>query len=325
MCTAISYKTTDHYFGRNLDLEYSYVESITVTPRNYLFSFQKEQEMKTHYAMIGIAYVVDDYPLYYDAVNEVGLGMAGLSFSGNAVYLCEKKDMYNVAPYEFIPWMLGKCRSVREAKELLAKTNLIKHPFRCDLPLTPLHYMISDKDESIVVEPLEDGLHIYDNPVRVLTNNPPFPYQMFQLNNYLSLTRKEPVNTFAKELSLETYSRGMGGIGLPGDLSSQSRFVRAAFTKWNSLDGKNEEESISQFFHILGSVEQQKGCVQLENGKFEYTVYSSCCNTEQGIYYYKTYNNSCIQAVNMHQEDLNGEKLTSYLLNTEQYIHWQNQ
>lgn len=324
MCTAISYRTKDHYFGRNLDLEYSYDESVVVTPRHFSFTFRKEREFPKHYAMIGMAYVKDNYPLYYDATNEKGLSMAALSFPGNAVYKCEQIDKYNVAPFELIPWVLCQCESVPTAKKLLENTNLIKLAYDKDLPLTALHFMVSDKYESIVVEPMKNGLHIIENPVKVLTNNPMFEYQMYNLNNYMSLTKKEPMNNFAKELPMDNYSRGMGAIGLPGDLSSSSRFVRAAFTKWNSIDGENEEESISQFFHILGSVEQQKGCVQLEKGEYEYTIYSSCCNTEKGIYYYKTYYNSQITAVDMNREKLDGKELKSFPLRKQQNVYRQN-
>ena len=130
----------------------------------------------------------------------------------------------------------------------------------------------------------------------------------------MNITKKEPVNRFAKELPLEIYSRGMGSIGLPGDPSSASRFVRVAFTKWNSVDGENEEESVSQFFHVLDSVKQYKGCVQVESGAYEYTVYSVCCNTDKGIYYYKTYYNNQILAVDMHRENLDGNQFVSYSL-----------
>lgn len=324
MCTAISYKSNEHYFGRNLDLEYSYEESVVITPRHYSFEFRKEREFPKHYAMIGMAYVKDAYPLYYDATNEKSLSMAALSFPGNAVYKSEQNDKYNVAPFEIIPWVLGQCSDVQEARKLLEKTNLIKIAYNNELPLTALHFMVSDKNETIVIEPSNAGLHIYDNPVKVLTNNPPFEYQMYYLNNYMNLTRKVPMNNFAKELPLENYSRGMGALGLPGDLSSASRFVRAAFTKWNSLDGKTEEESVGQFFHILGSVEQQKGCVQLDKGEFEYTIYSSCCNTNKGIYYYKTYNNSQITAVDMFKENLDGKEVILYPLVKEQNIYKQN-
>ena len=86
MCTAAVYKTKDFYFGRNLDYDFPYGEEVTITPRNYPFSFRFLGERKQHYAMIGMAHVADDYPLYYDAINEKGLGMAGLNFVGNAVY-----------------------------------------------------------------------------------------------------------------------------------------------------------------------------------------------------------------------------------------------
>ena len=320
MCTAISYKTNNHYFGRNLDMAKSYEESVAITPRNYPFVFRKEPVMEKHYAIIGVAYVHTEYPLYYDAVNEMGLGMASLNFPGNAVYQCEKEDMHNISAFELIPWILGQCKNVPEAKQLLEKTNLLKVSFHKELPLTPLHFMISDKDGSIVVEPMSDGLRVYDNPIRVLTNNPPFPYHLFLLNNYINLTKKEPVNRFAKELPLEIYSRGMGSIGLPGDMSSASRFVRAAFMKWNSVDGKNEDESVSQFFHILDSVKQYKGCVQVENGEYEYTIYSVCCNTDKGIYYYKTYHNSCITTIDMHRENLDGDQVIAYPLQLELHM-----
>ena len=324
MCTAISYKTKEHYFGRNLDLEYSYDESVTITPRKFPLYFRKEKTMTKHYAMIGMAYVKENFPLYYDATNEKGLSMAGLSFPGNAVYLCENQDKYNITPFEIIPWILGQCVTVCEARELLRRTNLVKINFSKELPLTAMHFMVSDGSESLVIEPMSDGMHLYENPVKVLTNNPVFPYHMYHLNHFMGLTKKEPRNTFAKEIPMEIYTRGMGAIGLPGDLSSSSRFVRAAFTKWNSVSNGEEDESVSQFFHILGSVEQQKGCVQLEKGDYEYTVYSSCCNTDRGIYYYRTYGNSQINAVDMHRESLEGCELYTYPLNWKQQVCWQN-
>ena len=313
MCTAATYKTQDHYFGRNLDYEFSYNETVTVTPRNYSFKFRTLGTIKNHYAMIGMAFVQQDYPLYYDATNEKGLSMAGLNFPTNAVYLPKKQGKDNITPFEFIPWILGQCATVSEAREKLKKLNLLDEDFSTELKLSPLHWIISDRDESIVVEPLKDGIKIYDNPVGVMTNNPTFDFHMLNLANYMGLTREEPTSRFSDKLKLNPYSRGMGAIGLPGDLSSASRFVKAAFTKLNSVSGDSESESISQFFHILGSVAQQKGCCRVEHG-FEYTIYSSCCNTDKGIYYYTTYENSQITGVDMNKENLDGEKLISYPL-----------
>lgn len=319
MCTAATYKTKDFYFGRTLDYEFSYGDEVTVTPRNYSFKFRHMGERKSHYAMIGMAYVADDYPLYYDAVNEKGLGMAGLNFVGNAKYQDVQAGRENVAQFEFIPWILSQCATVLEARKVLEKMNLVGTPYSEKLPCASLHWMIADKDAAIVVECVEDGLHVYDNPVGVLTNNPPFPVQMFMLNNYMHVSPSQPENRFAKELPLATYSRGMGGLGLPGDLSSASRFAKVAFTKLHAISGESEAESVSQFFHILGSVEQQRGCCEVEPGKYEITIYTSCVNADKGIYYYTTYENHQIQAVDMHRENLDGDTLRRYpLINEEQ-------
>ena len=324
MCTAATYTTKDHYFGRNLDLEFSYNETVTVTPRNYPFQFRKVKALESHYAMIGMAFVVDNYPLYYDATNEKGLSMAGLNFPENADYKQEAEGKDNVTPFEFIPWILGQCATIKEVKELLGRINLININFSEKLPLSPLHWMISDRNESITVESVKEGMKIYDNPVGILPNNPTFDIQIFNLNNYVNITREVPENRFSSAIALDVYSRGMGGIGIPGDLSSSSRFVKAAFTKLNSVSGTSESESISQFFYILGSVNQERGCVRLAEDTYEITIYSSCCNVDKGVYYYKTYENSQITGVDMHNENLDSQSIVSYPLIKEQQIKMQN-
>lgn len=324
MCTAVSFQTKDHYFGRNLDLEFSYHETVTITPRKFPLEFRKVPALRNHYAMIGVAYVVDDYPLYYDAVNEKGLAIAGLNFPGNAYYRTELAGMDNISPFELIPWLLGQCADLEQVRQKLSRLNLAAIDFSGELPLSPLHWMISDKSGSLVVEAMKDGIHICGNPAGVLTNNPPFDFQMYYLANYMGLTGDVPENRFSKAIPLSPCSRGMGAMGLPGDLSSMSRFVRAAFVRANSLCGESEEESVSQFFHILAAVEQQRGCVRLGDGKNEITVYSSCCNADRGIYYYRTYENSQISGVDMHRENLDGEQLVSYPLIREQQFRMQN-
>lgn len=324
MCTAATYQAGDFYFGRTLDYEFSYKEEVTITPRSYPLRFREAKSLEHHYAIIGMAYIVGNYPLYYDAVNEKGLGMAGLNFVGNAVYPESIPDKDNVAQFEFITWILGQCATLEEAKKLLEKINITGTAFSSELPVAQLHWLIADCSGAVTVESTKDGLKVYDNPVGVLTNNPPFDKQMFHLNNYMMLSAKEPQNHFSDKLPLYTYSRGMGALGLPGDLSSQSRFVRTAFVKLNSISGNSEEEGVGQFFHILGSVDQQRGCCDLGNEKYEITIYTSCCNTQKGIYYYTTYGNHQITAVDMHKENLDGTELARYPLVTGEQIRRQN-
>lgn len=324
MCTAATYKTKDFYFGRTLDYEISYGDQVVITPRNYPFRRRNGETLKNHYAMIGMACVMQDYPLYYDAVNEKGLGVAGLNFVGNAHYGKSMEGRNNLAQFELIPYLLGKCASVKEVRRALETVNLIDTPFMENLPVAQLHWLIADREECIVLESVRDGLKIYNNPVGVLTNNPPFDMQLFNLNNYLHLSAENRPNTFSNALSLNAYSRGMGAMGLPGDLSSQSRFVRAAFVRMNSISGDSEPESVSQFFHILASVDQQRGCCRLGDGKCEITLYTSCCNADKGIYYYTTYDNHQISGVDMHKEDLSGERLIAYAPVQGERIHMQN-
>lgn len=324
MCTAATYKTKDFYFGRTLDYEFSYGEEIVISPRNFPVSFRHMGERKHHYALIGMAHLAGGTPLFYDAINEKGLGMAGLNFVGNADYKEFTPGKDNVAPFEFIPWILGQCASVKEARLLLDKINLVNTPFSDQLPLAQLHWLIADKEEAITVESVKEGLKVYDNPAGVMTNNPSFDQQMHNLSNYMHLSPKSPENHFSSKLPLSCYSRGMGALGLPGDLSSQSRFVRVAFVKMNSVSGDSESESVSQFFHILGSVDQQKGCCDVGDEKYEYTIYTSCCNAQKGIYYYTTYDNHQINAVDMHRENLDGETLIRYPLILGEQINLQN-
>ena len=271
MCTAATYKTKDFYFGRTLDYEYSYNEEVTITPRNFPFTFRSGLSLKTHHAIIGLAFVMNNTPLYYDE-----------------------------------------------------KMNLTDIPFSRELPTAQLHWIIAGHDEAITVESVKDGIHIYPNPAGVLTNNPPFETQMFMLNNFMHVSPRAPENGFSDKLELNRYSRGMGGMGLPGDLSSHSRFVRVAFTKLNSRSDDSEAVSVSQFFHILGSVDQTRGLCDMGDGKFEITIYTSCCNADKGIYYYTTYDNHRISGVDMHRENLDSDALIRYPLVTDDQILMQN-
>ena len=314
MCTAATYRTHDFYMGRTLDYEFSYPSEVTIMPRRFPIHLRHSTVLTEHYAIIGMAYVTEDYPLYYDAINEKGLGMAGLNFVGNAVYSSPCAGKENIAQFEFIPWLLARCANLQEARNALETLNLTDTPFNSQLPSASLHWIIADESGAIVVESMADGLHIYDNPVGVLTNNPPFPQQLAILNRYRGLSSHQPENTFAPEIELPCYSRGMGAKGLPGDLSSDSRFVRVAFTRANSVSSESEPESVIQFFHILGSVEQVRGCCEVSPSEYEITIYTSCCNASRGIYYYTTYENPQITAVNMHRTDLNSDTLTRYPL-----------
>lgn len=324
MCTCIDFKTKDHYFGRNLDLEYRFNEKVIITPRNYPFELKNGSAIRTKYAMIGMASIKDSYPLYAEATNEKGLSMAGLYFPKNAHFCSEHKDKFNLCPYELIPYFLGLYATIAELRDILLNLNITDIPLTPDLPVAQLHWMISDDTECIIVEQMQDGLKIYDNPMGILTNNPPFGFHLANLNNYMNLTPDCPKNRFSSRLDLQQYGMGMGAIGLPGDTSPASRFVRASFTKFNSVCEDDEESSVTQFFHILDSVSVVKGTTLTKEGLLDLTTYSSCINTTRGIYYYKTYNNNQITAIRMTRREKCRKTLCIHELIDTQQIRYIN-
>lgn len=314
VCTAIHLHSDGHYFGRNLDLEYGYHETVTVTPRNYCFSFRHTPTSEHHSAMIGMATVIDGYPLYYEATNEYGLSAAGLNFPGLAHYETVIEGKINVASFELIPWLLCHCRNMEDVRRIKEDLNIVATPFSKDLPPTPLHWMIAYKEESIVLEPTAEGLKFYDNPVGVMTNAPEFSYHLTNLKDYQNLSPLPPENRFGAEGDMTPYSGALGAMGLPGDWSSASRFVRAAFVRCNSPVVPTTEASVNQFFRILQSVAMPMGSVQVKPGLHDITRYSCCCHAETGKYYYTTYENSRITCVDLYASDLDNQNLKSYPL-----------
>lgn len=312
MCTAVSFRTKQHYFGRNLDLERGYGECVVITPRNYPFYFRYVQSQETHYALIGMAAAIDNYPLYFEATNEKGLSMAGLNFPENAFYQEYEEGKENVAPFELIPYLLGKCENITDVREALAYINVVNCSFSENLPVSPLHWLIADKETSITLECTRAGMKVYDNSFGVLTNNPTFDFHVMNMNHYMGLHEGFAQNTMSSKFTLENYSLGLGALGLPGDFSSSSRFVKTVFIKEKSVCDGSEKESVNQFFHILRSVAMPKGCVLAKNGEYEYTRYSCCCNTEEQIFYYTTYQNSMIRKVEMRKADIEGVTLYQY-------------
>lgn len=308
MCTSLTIKTQDTYFGRNMDIETEFGEIVT-TPRNYPITWKHQPTMPSHYAMIGTALVSDQYPLYADAINEAGLAMAGLNFPDYAHYLKKiTKKKYNIAPYELILWVLSQCATVEEARRLIGQTALVATPFSDQLPLPTLHWHIADHNSSIVVEYTKESLKIWDNPIGVLANNPTFDFHLTHLALYQHLSIEDTKKSFQNVSSVKSFCKGMGSLGLPGDFSSTSRLVKLAFLRVHSECLNDDASSVTQFFHLLDSVAVPTGLIS----KDYRTIYSCCYNCTKKIYYYKTYRNSKITAVSLENEVLNQQVLICY-------------
>ena len=299
-------------FGRTLDLEKSYGERVAVTPRQYALHFLHEGTINSHGAMIGTACLYEGLPMYYDAVNEGGLAIAGLNFPGCAHYRTATGRKHRVASYELIWWVLGQCETVAQARTLLAQTDVTPESVDPTLPCTPLHWIIADRDACIVAEPVEDGLRIYDNPVGVMTNAPAFPYHMTRLSDYMSMGAMPPQNQLCPGVELPYYTRGLGAMGLPGDWSSVSRFVRAVFVARHTEKGAEPTQEIERFFRVMDAVSIPSGCVRTERGEAVGTIYTCCIDIVQGIYHYHTLDARAIRSACLHHCNLKTDQITVY-------------
>ena len=281
MCTAFR---LGRLFGRTLDLEYDLGQGAILSKVDGADIF-------------GMAIRRGGEALYFDAVSSRGLAGAALNFAGFAHYGKAVRGKINIPSHRVLTRVLAGCSTVKEASRLLREINITHEDFSAELKATPLHFAFADKHGSIVAEQTEQGMQVYDNPVDVLTNAPTFPQQLLNLSNYMQISASQPQNNMCSSVQLSQYCRGLGGFGLPGDNSSQSRFVRGVFTLKNALAGENDRERLAQFFHIAGAVSQVKGCNRLDNGEQVYTVYTSCYDLEGGICYYTTYDDPSIRQV----------------------------
>lgn len=306
MCTAV-WDPAGGLFGRTLDLEYTYDEQVTVSDGI---------PWGGSYPMVGMATVADGYPLYYDAVNGQGLAMAGLHFPRSCVYPPPRTGMENVGSYALIPTLLSRCATVEEAKEELGRIHLCDQSFSAAYSATPLHWMLADRRHTAVVEATATGVQVYDNPAGVLTNEPPLPHQFSHLSHYAHLSPLQPVGQWQSPVS-----RGGGAVGMPGDYTSPSRFVRAAFGAAHA-PVESEEGQVSAYFRRMAAVEIPRGWVQAEDGRWVVTHYTCCMDLAQGVYYYRTAGCHRITAVRF--PDTVEDTPVCYPLRRQEDVRWEN-
>ncbi len=306
MCTALFYGVGGGYLGRTLDYEHGYGERVTVTPRGYLGN---------RYGMVGMATVAEGYPLYFDGVNEAGLAMAGLNFPHSARYAPDPCTEAAVAVYELIPTLLGRCSSVDQAVSLLRGIVLCDRPFSEQYPTARLHWMVADAGRCVVVESTADGMSIYENPARVLANEPPLPHQLSHLSHYGNLS-PAPSDEWQQPVS-----RGGGTVGLPGDFTSPARFVRGAYAVAHS---RSNMEPIAEVFRLMAAVAVPSGCVQAEDGRPVVTRYTACMDLRQGAYVYNTYGCHRPRAVVLRPSVLDSAELTTCPLPEQEDVAWEN-
>lgn len=284
MCTAVRFTDAEGnlYFGRNLDWAFDYGETIVFTPRNH--------EANTgHRSIIGMGIVAGNYPLYFDCASEAGLAVAGLNFPVYTVYPDEPREGTTaVAPYEFPLWVCSNFASLDELEEALKTTTIVNRGF-ANMPVAPLHWMVADASGSLVVESTAAGLEVFRDPADVLTNQPGFAWHMENLRNYLNVTPEMSALETWSAAELTPYGAGAGMRGLPGDVYSTSRFVRAAYLNAHHVPKEGERANVARLFRTLGGTAMVEGAAKMLDGKDELTLYTSGFSAAEGRYYFNTY------------------------------------
>ena len=310
-----------------MDLAYFFNQAVMIIPRNYQIQDRVSGNTITNKrAIIGMGTVIDNHPVFAEAMNDAGLACAGLNFDGYAYFEKEPVEgKNNIAPYDFIQWVLSNHVTVEEVKKGMENLELVDCPINDQTPVPMLHWMITDKNgNAIVIEKTKERLTVHDNHIGVMTNNPTFDWHLTNLNEYLHLTPTAPKEVKWGKQTLKSLGIGAGTLGMPGDFASVSRFVRIAYIRSHMPKIEGDEQSITQFFHMLDYVKMVRGGVLTDDGLEDGTTYSSCMDQEKGIYYYKTYENNRISAIDMHKEQLDGENLIIFKYLTNQDINYQN-
>ncbi len=301
MCTAIRF-TDDKgkmYAGRNLDWECGYGQGVTVTPRNYVRHYCFEPPATGH-AIVGTCIIVNTLPLYFDCGNEKGLYVAGLNFPGYTEYEQEAQEgKTNIAAYEFSLWVASTFATVDEAEEALKNVAIVGKPINDEYPVSLLHYFICDAHRSIVVEYMSDGIHIHHNDVDVLSNQPTFDWHRENLRSYLTLSPEYGPSKTWDKTQLAPYGSGGQLVGLPGSNYSPDRFVRAAYYNSHYPVQSGEQNNVVRLIRTLLSVVQTLGGAKMEDGQYEYTLYTSGYSAQTQTYYVSLYEDPAIKAYPM--------------------------
>ena len=312
MCTGVRFNDDkgNMFFGRNLDWSVGYGQKIVVTPRGYNYHSVFLGELQPKYALIGMGIIQENVPLYFDCGNEAGLAIAGLNFPGYAQYeSAAVEGKINIAAYEFPLWVAMNFSSVDEVEKVLSDVAIVAKPINDKYPVSMLHWLIGDKERSIVVEYTNVGLQIFHNDVDVLTNQPGYDWHKENLRNYMNLSSPQPEKVSWGKAEMKAFGSGSLMRGLPGDYYSPSRFVRVAYLNTHYPTKSTEEENVSRLFHTLAGVAMIDGAAAMASGDFEKTVYTGGFSAATKTYYWNTYENPAIQKVALNDFDINGINL----------------
>ncbi len=299
MCTVMTLKTADGscLLGRTMDFSMELNPSVYIVPRNYQWINARNTAIVSNpYSFLGIGQETGGLA-FADGVNERGFAAAALYFPGYASYQEEgtEKGRLPLAAWELTGFLLGRCETVGQAAALMDGIALMAVPDEVTGTAAPLHWLIADQSgRSMVIEPMEDGVHIMENPVGVLTNSPDFSWHMTNLRNYAGVSPAQPSGVRWGEADLTPFGQGGGSFPLPGGFTPPARFVRTVFERTHLPVPAGQAEGVMACFHVLEGVSIPRGSVKTDQGGEDYTQYTAVLDTSLGEYFFRSYDSSRI-------------------------------
>ncbi len=258
---------------------------------------------KTKYGFVGAN--AEGMPVIADGMNDQGLYVGLFYFPGYASYTEATKDnaARAMAPHEYANWLLGNFATVEEVKANFNKVVLLPVVFEAIEQVMPVHFVVHDRSgKSVVIEPLNQSLKIYDNPLGVVTNSPTFDWHMTNLRNYVNLTATNVPPLDLGAIKLAEFGQGSGLRGIPGDFTPPSRFVRAVAFSQSAIRSDTAPQAVLQAFHLLNNFDIPYGAVrEVDNGQMhaEATVWTSAADLKNLRWYFKTYDDQSIRSVDL--------------------------
>lgn len=326
-CTGVKLKAKDGAIvrGRTLEFTRALDSDVIVIPRNYKYvGFTPSQKSglkwSSKFAVAGANF--NDEPYVADGVNEKGLSGGVFYFSGTVGYqaFSKEKESVTLAPWQFLTWILTSFGTVEEVKEALSKVVVCDAVFPKWGTSAPLHYIVVDpKGNCIVIEHINGKLNVYDNPSGVLTNSPGFKWHLTNLRNYLKISPQGAKEICVSSFKITPSGQGSGMLGLPGDYTPPSRFVRAFFFAAASVKQDNAEKAAMQIFHILNNFDIPLGSVRSVKNKvtfIERTQWTSVCDLKNKCFYYRTEKDSRIRVLKLMDCNLSAKKIIKLKMGT---------
>lgn len=317
-CTSFLIHTTDggSVYGRTMEFAVELKSQALVIPRNYDLSSsgpdgKPGMKWASKYAAVGLNALGVEALL--DGINEKGLTGGMLYFADFAKYTdpADADPSKSLAPWEFLTWALTNFATVEEVKAALADITIIDL-VQSDMGFTPpLHYTLHDATgASLVIEPIDGKLIVYDNPFGVMTNSPTFDWHLTNLRNYIKISAVDaPPLKIGNEI-LTPLGQGSGLLGIPGDPTPPSRFLRAMGYAMLVEKKPGGMESVQLAEHIVNNFDIPKGWIRVSDDSkepLEYTQWSSVADLQNLIYYVKTYDNQTLRSIDLKSFDLDAK------------------